>query len=145
MPKEPLASAFSSDEQVRHVALRISGMSEAIHHTLRQLAQTLPQHDSSAAYMLLTEEYALRARINILQIEARRFVRTDFPIAQDEVVRILDEVDRTLAAVRHPDELTELIVSLVMFATSIACRNNSITILLLRNLEQLATVGVPNK
>lgn len=113
-------------------------MSEAIHHALRQLAQSLQQHDSSAAYVLLTEEYALRARTNILQVEARRFARTDFPISQDEVMTVLDEVDRALAIVRSPDELTEVIVSLVLFATSIACRNSSITALLLRELKQLA-------
>lgn len=139
MSREPVASAFSSDEQVRQVALRISGMSEAIHHALRQLAQSLQQNDSSAAYVLLTEEYALRARTNILHVEAQRFARIDFPISQDEVMAVLDEVGRALAIVRSPDELTELIVSLVMFATSIACRNSSITALLLRNLEQLAT------
>jgi hypothetical protein len=138
MPKELAVSAFSSDDQIRQVALRISGMSEAIHHALRQLAQSLRQHDSSAAYVLLTEEYALRARTNILQVEARRFVRTDFPTSQNEVMAVLDEVDKALAIGRSPDELTELIVALVLFATSVACRNNSITALLLRNLEQLA-------
>jgi hypothetical protein len=139
MSKEPVANAFSSDEQVRQVASRISGMSETIHHALRQLAQNLQQHDSSAAYVLLTEEYALRARTNILQVEARRFARADFPTSQDEVMAVLDEIDRALAIVRSPDELTELIVSLVLFATSIACRNSSITALLLRQLEQVAT------
>jgi hypothetical protein len=139
MSIEPVASAFYSDEQVRQVAVRISSMSEAIHHALRQLAQSLQQHDSSAAYVLLTEEYALRARTNILQVEAQRFARTDFPISQNEVLAVLDEVDRALTIMRSPEELTELIVSLVLFATSIACRNNSITALLLRELQQLAS------
>jgi hypothetical protein len=138
MPTELTVNAFSSEQDIRQIAQRITGMSEAIHHALRQLAQDLPQRDSSAAYALLTEEYALRARVNILQVEAKRFARPDFPATQQDVIAVLDNVDEVLRGARSPEELTELIVSLVLFATSIACRNNATISLLLDSLKQQA-------
>lgn len=138
MPTELSVNAFTSDEHVRQVAQRISGMAEVIHHALRKLAQDLQHNNSSMAYALLTEEYALRARANILQIEAKRFARPDFPLAQRDVIATLDEVAEVLRSSRSSEEFTELIVNLVLFATSIACRNNSTISMLLGNLQQLA-------
>lgn len=138
MPTKLTVNAFSSEQDIRQIAQRITGMSESIHHALRQLAQDLQQRDSSAAYALLTEEYALRARVNILQVEAKRFARPDFPATQQDVITVLNNVDEVLRSTLSPEELTELIVSLVLFATSIACRNNAIISFLLDGLKQQA-------
>lgn len=139
MTQETAASAFASAEHVRQVAQRIASMSEAIHYALRQLAQDLKQRDSSSAYALLTEEYALRARINILQVEAERFARANFPETQQQMIAILDNVNDAIKGAWSAEELTELVVSLVLFATSIACRNNAIISLLLSDLKQMVT------
>jgi hypothetical protein len=139
MHTELTVNAFSSEQHVRQIAQRIGAMSGAIHEALRQLAQNLQHHDPSAAYALLTEEYALRARVNIMQVEAKRFARPDFPATQQDVLAVLDNIDEVLRSSRSPEELTELIVSLVLFATSIAGRNNAIIALLLDGLKQQAT------
>lgn len=134
-------SAFASEEHVRQVAQRIAGMSEAIHHALRQLSQDLQHVDSTSAYAMLTEEYALRARTNILHVDAKRFARADFPVTQQEVIRVLDDVNTALKSALSAQQLTELIVGLVLFATSIACRNNTTISLLLGDLKQLVATS----
>lgn len=112
-------------------------MSEAIHHTLRQLAENKSNSNSTALYALLTEEYALRARANILLIGANIFTRPDFPTTQQEVLSSLDDIEAALATTWSQEEFTELIVGLILFGNSIASRNNTITLLLLNNLKQL--------
>jgi hypothetical protein len=136
MPQENSPTAFSSEEHIRQVALRISRMSEAIHHNLRQLTEE-PNSNSSALYSLLTEEYALRARANILLIEGKRFARPGFPASQQEVLSALDDVEAAFGSVWSPEELTELIVGLMLFANSIASGNNPLIALLLNDLKQL--------
>jgi hypothetical protein len=137
MPQENLVSALSSEEHVRQVALRISKMSEAIHHTLRQLAENRSDSNSSTLYALLTEEYALRARANILLIGAKLFVRADFPITQQEMLSTLDDVESALTTVWPQEEFTELLVALMLFANSISSHNNKIISILLNHLKQL--------
>lgn len=142
MNHDSTVSAFSTEEHVRQVAQRIAGLSEAIHHALRQLTQDLKHVDSSSGYALLTEEYALRARANILHVDAKRFARADFPATQQEVIAILHDVNTALKGACSAQQLTELIVGLVLFATSIACQNNATISLLLGDLKQQVATHV---
>lgn len=127
-------SAFSSEAEVREIALRLSHMSEVIHQCLRQLAST-DTGDSSVVYALLTEEYALRARANILHIERKRFSRPDFPATQHEVLKMLDGVEAAFGAARAPEALTELITGLMLFANAIAYKDTRVISLLLQDLK----------
>ena len=129
--------AFSSAESVREIALHVMQMSEAIHHALRQLTST-PSADQTATspYSLLTEEYALRARVNMLLIEAERLARPDFPVSQGTVLEILMRVEVRLSRSVSVEQLSDIVVALLLFTSSIISRRNQVISTLLENLEE---------
>lgn len=129
--------AFSSAESVREIALHVMQMSEAIHHALRQLTSA-PSADqtSPSPYSLLTEEYALRARANMLLIEAARLARPDFPVSQGTVLEILNRVETRLSQSASVEQLSDMIVALLLFTSSIISRRNQVISTLLENLEE---------
>lgn len=129
--------AFSSAESVRDIALQVMRMSEAIHQALRKYTSASPADPSTtSAYALLTEEYALRARASMLLIEAKRLARPDFPVGQAAVLATLTQVETRLSKSSSLDELSELIMGLLLFTSSIISRNNQVISMLLQNLEQ---------
>jgi hypothetical protein len=136
MLKQNDPQALASAEQVRELALLFIRMSEAIHHALRELSGRKSQ-DASFAYALLTEEYALRSRANILMIEANRFARPGMNTTQQEMLDTLEAIYTRLKNACTSDELSELIISVVLFANSIASKKNSIISFLLNELKEV--------
>lgn len=129
--------AFSSAESVREIALQVMRMSEAIHQALRTYTSAPPADPSTtSAYALLTEEYALRARASMLLIEAKRLARPEFPVSQEDLLATLTKVETKLSQSSSLDELSELIMSLLLFTSSIISRKNQVISMLLQNLEQ---------
>ena len=126
--------ALSSEEQVRELALLFIRMSEAIHHALREVAVSKTQ-DAASAYALLTEEYALRSRANMLMIEASRFARPGLDLSQHEMLNTLGALYVKLKGARNIDELAELISGVVLFANSVASKKNNIILFLLNDLK----------
>jgi hypothetical protein len=139
MQQVMIPMGFTSEECVREIAVTIMRMSEAIHHSLRQLASAPhDDHATTSPYALLTEEYALRARANMLLIEAKRLARPDFPASQAEVLDVLSKVETRLLQSSSLDELNELIASLILFTSSIVSRKNEIIGVLLENMNRTA-------
>lgn len=135
--------AFSSAESIREIALQVMRMSERIHQVLREHTSTTSTDPNTiSAYALLTEEYALRARVSMLLIEAERLARPDFPARLEAVLATLTQVETRLSQASSLDELSELITGLLLFTTSIVSRNNQIISLLLQNLEQAVGLEV---
>lgn len=131
------SNAFSSGEYVREIAMRLMNTSEAIHHALRKLTSSPSSASSGTSpYALLTEEYALRARANILLIEAERLARPGVPASQARVLAVLCEVETALAQSNSADDMNELIASLLLFTSSVISRRNQIIAVLLDNLQQ---------
>ena len=69
-------------------------------------------------------------------IEGKRFARPDFPATQEDLLTVLDDVEAALGTTWSPQALTDLLVALMLFANSIASRNNEIISLLLKSLKQ---------
>ena len=126
--------ALESEEQVRELASLFIRMSEAIHHALRELAGSQSQNAASA-YALLTEEYALRSRANMLMIEASRFARPGLDATQQEMLSTLEAIYIKLKSACTLDELSEIIIGVVLFANSIASTKNHIVCFLLNELK----------
>lgn len=133
--------AFSSAESVRDIALQVMRMSEAIHHALRQLTSASSADQSTSPYALLTEEYALRARTNMLLIEAARLARPDFPASQGTVLEILKRVEAQLSRASSLEQLSDLVVALLLFTSSIISRRNQVISTLLQNLDDTVTAA----
>lgn len=134
MQQQNDSPALTSEEQVRELASLFIRMSEAIHHALRELAGSRSQNAASA-YALLTEEYALRSRANMLMIEASRFARPGLTITQQEMLNTIDAMHSKLKGAHTLEELTEIIIGVVLFANSIASQKNHIVTFLLNDLK----------
>lgn len=129
------AHALDSDEQVREIASLFIRMAEAIHQSLRELAGSKSQNAASA-YALLTEEYALRSRANMLMIEASRFARPGLETTQQEMLDTLEAIYAKLKSACTLEELSEIIIGVVLFANSIASPKNHIVSFLLNDLKK---------
>lgn len=134
MQQQNDSPALTSEKQVRELASLFIRMSEAIHHALRELAGSRSQNAASA-YALLTEEYALRSRANMLMIEASRFARPGLAITQQEMLNTIDAMNSKLKGAHTLEELTEIIIGVVLFANSIASQKNHIVTFLLNDLK----------
>lgn len=134
MHNQGVVQALESEEQVRELALLFIKISEAIHHALRELAGSRSQNAASA-YALLIEEYALRSRANMLMIEARRFARPGLDTTQQEMLRTLEAIYMKLKSACTLDDLSEIIIGVVLFANSIASTKNNIICFLLNDLK----------
>jgi hypothetical protein len=126
--------ALATAEHVRETAALFIRMSEAIHHALRELAGSNSEN-SSSAYALLTEEYALRSRANMLMIEATRFAHPGLGITQQEMLNTLEAIYVKLESACEPNELSEIIIGVVLFANSIVSTKNNIIHFLLSELK----------
>jgi hypothetical protein len=131
------SQAFASEEKVQEIAKAIVRVSDAIHHSLRRMSPNVISNSQITSYALLTEEYALRARANILLIDARRFIIPDFDFPQDELVDFLSKLELKFDEIVDLDELSELLVGMMLFANSIVSRKNSVIFFLLENLRSL--------
>jgi hypothetical protein len=131
------SQALTSEEQVRELASLFIRMSEAIHHALRELAGSRLQN-SASAYALLTEEYALRSRANMLMIEPVRFARRGLGPTQHDMLSTLESIYTKLKSACTLEELSEIIIGVVLFANSIASPKNHIVSFLLNDLKTTA-------
>jgi hypothetical protein len=142
MQSTTASQAFSTTEYVRDVALQVMQMSEGIHHALRRLTSTPSADDATTSpYALLTEEYALRARANMLLIEAARLARPRFSVSQAAVLEILKRVETGLSQSNSLEQLNEVVVALLLFTSSIMSRRNQVIETLLDNLAQTVEVA----
>lgn len=131
------SQAFSSEEKVQEIAKAIIRVSDAMHQSLRRMSPHVISNSQITSYALLTEEYALRARANILLIDASRFVTPDFNFPQGELVDFLSKLEMKFGEIVDIDELSELLVGVMLFANSIVSRKSSVIFFLLKNLTSL--------
>jgi len=127
--------ALSSREKVQEVAEIIESLSESAHHALRRLSFNIVSSDPVRSYELLTEEYALRARARILTIDAKRFVNQDLCVVHVELIAFLFQLNRKLNDVKCLDELSELIIGLLLFSNSIVSKKGPVISFLLQDLR----------
>ena len=136
MNDQKLMLALSSVDNVREVARIITFNSDGVHAALRRLSATITGSESVASYALLTEEYALRARAHILENDANRFVVNDFDVTQEDLLVELKETEARFAKVENIDELSELLIALILFSNAIVSRKNSVLRFLFKNLSE---------
>lgn len=130
--------AFSSEEKVKEVASLLIFLSGKVHDTLRRLSPDDATSTLLTPYALLTEEYALKFRANILLTDAGRFVILDFETPHDKLMAALSEIESKLNGVSNLDDLSDLLSGLTLFSNSIISKKKQIISLLFENL-----VGAP--
>jgi hypothetical protein len=129
--------AFSSEEKVQDIATIILRMSDTIHDALRRLSTNVIDSSPISSYALLTEEYALRARARIILEEAKRLVIQDFEMSQEELISLLTKIKLKFNTVSCIEDLSELLVGMMLFSNSIVSKKSQIISFLLDDLKQL--------
>jgi len=134
-------NALNTEQQVRDVALLMMRICGDIHEALRK-ASSERQHEGSALpYALLTEEYALRSRANILIIEAGRLIRKDLKQPQQAILDTLQASQVCIESADSIEKLAELINSLVLFSNSLMSKDGNVVSYLLAHLQQSAQLN----
>ena len=131
--------AFSSEEKVQEFANNIIRISDATHHALRRLSNEILTNDSITSYGLLTEEYALRSRANILKIEAKRFVILDSALLQSELAASLVKIEEMIGNVSTLSKLADLLIAILLFANSVVSRRNNVIEFMYSEMQKIST------
>jgi hypothetical protein len=126
--------AFSSEEKVKEVAAKLICLSGNVHDTLRRFSPDNAASSLITPYALLTEEYALRFRANILLTDAERFVISNFETPHNELMTSLSAIETKLHTVANLEDLSELLSGLTLFSNSIISKKKHIISLLFENL-----------
>lgn len=136
MANETILKALGSEQNVRDIALMLVRLCGEIHEALRRSSCTKAENPPTLPYALLTEEYALRSRVNTLLIEAKRFARQDLSFSQQDILDVLQAAHAQFEAVTSLQQLADLINSIMLFANSLMSRNGKVIGYLLDELRQ---------
>ncbi|HRQ58630.1 MAG TPA: hypothetical protein PLN31_14550 [Azoarcus taiwanensis] len=110
--------ALATAENVSALANALSKLADKLHHTLRRLTAE-PSGDATIAYALLTEEYALRARANILHNDAGQHTLPDVNFSQAALIETLEAVERRLGEASSLEVVQSIVSDLITFASAI--------------------------
>lgn len=110
--------ALQAPEDVRELSQGLAHVADALHNALRKLT-THPNPDPSLAYALLTEEYALRARINILVNDADRHTVAGLNFSQSELLNLLEEKVAQVTQTDALETVRSIVSDLITLASAI--------------------------
>lgn len=110
--------ALSTSDDVIALADSLSQLADKLHAVLRRLTAK-PSADTSIAYALLTEEYALRARTNILRNDAPRHTMDGLEFSQAALIETLGQIEVSLHEADTLEVVRSVVSDLITFASSI--------------------------
>ena len=110
--------ALLTPQDVQELSQGLTHVADALHNALRTLTAN-PNPDPSLAYALLTEEYALRARINILINDLDRHTVSGLTFSQTELLRLLDEKSRQVVETDSLETVRSVVSDLITLASAI--------------------------
>lgn len=116
MTKSP---ALSAPEDIKAFTAALRGVADQLHTTLSRLSMTLEGTDSSFIYELLTEEYALRARINTLQNAPDHHILCGVSFSQTALLTRITLLEKRLAELLSFEEVQSLVSELLTFASAL--------------------------
>jgi hypothetical protein len=111
--------ALHSYEDVKEFANGLLRITDQLHRALRRLT-SMSNDYSGTAYALLTEEYGLRARTNILLHDSARHRLEGLSFSQQDLLRTLEQVGADIEIANSLEMLSSTVADLAMFATSIS-------------------------
>ena len=110
--------ALATSDDVIALADGLSQLADQLHAVLRRLTAQ-PAGDTSIAYALLTEEYALRARTNILRNDAPRHTMVGLEFSQAALIETLGQIEVSLHEADTLEVVRSVVSDLITFASSI--------------------------
>ena len=113
-----LPPALATSDDVIALADGLSQLADKLHAVLRRLTAQ-PAGDTSIAYALLTEEYALRARTNILRNDAPRHTIDGLEFSQASLINALSQIEANLHEADTLEVVRSIVSDLITLASSI--------------------------
>ncbi len=110
--------ALATSDDVVALAMVLSQLADELHATLRRLMAECSS-DTAITYALLTEEYALRARTNILRNDACRHALSDLDFSQGALIEALDAIEVRLESASSLEVVRLIVSDLSTFAAAI--------------------------
>lgn len=114
----PPTPALSTASEVIAVATALSSLADRLHETLRRLTSE-SSSDTTIAYALLTEEYALRARVNILINDAPRHTLDGLEFSQAKLLETLSGMSDAFSAASSLEVVRSRVSDLITFASAL--------------------------
>lgn len=114
--------ALSSVDEVVDFARMLSSSAETLHSSLKRLTASAGG-DTGLGYSVLTEEYALRARANILFHDGHRHVVHGAQFTQAELADAMHSVEERIKCASSLNDLLRAATDLITFASAIAAGN----------------------
>lgn len=110
--------ALATSDDIIAFSNTLSRLADKLHETLRRLTAER-SGDTTIIYALLTEEYTLRARTNILQNDASRHALSDLNFSQDTLIGTLDAIETRLGGASSLEVVQSIVSDLITFAAAI--------------------------
>ena len=110
--------ALTTTHDIIALAEALNRLADKLHETLRRLTSQ-PSGDTTIAYALLTEEYALRARTNILRNDAQRHTLEGLDFGQAALIKTVDRIEADLHQAMTLELVRSILSDLITFASAI--------------------------
>ena len=116
------APALASLGDVTEFARMVLATADSVHATLRRLSASSAK-DPDLGYSVLTEEYAIRARANILMNDSVRHLVKDAGFSQDDLRKFMISTEKRIAECSSMASLLSTSTDVITFASAVSSGN----------------------
>lgn len=116
------APALATLEDITEFACMVVAVADSVHATLKRLSASSAK-DLDVGYSVLTEEYALRARANILLNDSARHTVKNAGFNQADLRRFIAAMDKRIKECRSMADLLSASSDLITFASAVSSGN----------------------
>ncbi len=132
------APALTTQEDITEFARMVLATADSVHAALKRLSESSAK-DLDLGYSVLTEEYAVRARANILLNDSARHTVENASFTQADLRNFMVATERRIAKCASMAELLSTSTDVITFASAISSGNASILNLL---AQAFGVIGV---
>lgn len=119
------APALATLEDVTEFARMVLATADSVHTALKRLSASSAK-DPDIGYSVLTEEYAIRARANILLNDSARHTVENLGFSQASLQVFMDSMDKRIDGCVSLAELLSASTDLITFASAVSSGNKRI-------------------
>ena len=119
------AKALTTQEDVTEFARMVLATADSVHAALKRLSESSAK-DLDLGYSVLTEEYAIRARANILLNDSARHTVENAGFRQADLRNFMVSTDRRIGDCVSLAELLAISTDLITFASAVSSGNERI-------------------
>lgn len=118
----PWAPALTTLDDVTEFARMVLATADTVHAALKRLSAS-PAKDPDLGYSVLTEEYAIRARANILLNDSVRHTVEDTSFSQTDLRNFMISTERRIGECTSMAALLSASTDVITFASAVSSGN----------------------